>query len=679
MDHGRVVLDPGSVRLRSWRLTPALRGGAPASSGRALYNGALACTLALSLWMYWPTLQHGLFADDYVAMAILDGKFAAPRNRLDVFNFADGTPEDVAALQRLGSIPWWAPSDYRIAFMRPLSSALWHIDRALFGRSYGAYHAHSLFAFFLLVIAASVFYRRIMPAGVAAFATLMFALDDSHHFPVVWLSNRGGIYALFIGVLALLAHLRWREEGRPVYGWLSGALVCIGLLFGEWALSMLAYVLAYELLGASGPLRKRAPALLPSLLPSAVFLISRALLHYGARGSGAYIDPGAEPMRFIEALGERIPLFIADMLWNVPAEWWDHGTPWRDQILGWWMIPPSLWIQLPGWHFFQYTFGLLSMLVLAAAVRFIYPGLSSSERRHVRWLLLGSAGALMPVVGSFLSTRLTISAYFGLAPVFALVLRQIARRLRALGSPRLLNFAACYAVVAIILHVQVFAPLRDDIQAQVDGQAVTTEWALAAELDPAQLEKQRVFLLAGAEFTSTFFFSYIWSSHGRPQPLSYYPITTAPSAQFIERTGPAELRLSSLGGRYLSSGHEEMFHSPDRTWLEGQWQAQPGLSIMAEQVDAGLPRALRLRFERPLEDPSYVFLVAAPYGLVRFYPPPLGVQRLVQRAAHPSWVALDNHRYISRIWPLPEALFYGSVPGFVMYKPRERFMGIRLP
>jgi hypothetical protein len=312
-------------------------------------------------------------------------------------------------------------------------------------------------------------------------------------------------------------------------------------------------------------------------------------------------------------------------------------------------------------------------------VRFVYPGLTLDERRHLRWLLLGSIGALFPVVGSFLSTRLTISAYFGLAPLFALIMREVARRLRAADARHWLRLAGCYVLVAIILHVQVFAPLSDDIQAQVDGQTITTEWALAAELDPAKLANQRVFLLAGAEFTTSFFFSYIWSSHDRPLPLSYYPLSTAPSAQFIERTGPAELRLRSLGGPYFSSGHEAMFRSPVHTWLEGQWQELPGVSIMAEQVDNGLPRTLRLRFERALEDPSYVFLVAAPYGIVRFLPPPLGVQRLVQRASHPSWVALDNHRYITRILPIPDMLFYGSVPGFVMYKPRERFMGIRLP
>src|SRR4051794_26224774 len=102
-----------------------------------LYLPCLGLILALLLWFYAPSLHDGLFADDYVAMAIMEGKFAAPRKLLDLFNFADGTTEDVRTLRRLGSLPWWAPDDFRIAFLRPLSSAAWYFDRWAFGSHYG--------------------------------------------------------------------------------------------------------------------------------------------------------------------------------------------------------------------------------------------------------------------------------------------------------------------------------------------------------------------------------------------------------------------------------------------------------------------------------------------------------------------------------------------------------------
>lgn len=635
-----------------------------------LWTASVVLSLALSLWLFWPTLHDGLYADDFLAEAMLNGSFAVPRGPLDLFNFADGTTRDVSALKRLGSLPWWSPPDLRIAFLRPLSSALWHVDRALFGEHYGAYHAHSLLVFALLVIASAALYRKLLPSLPAALATLMFALDDSHHFPVVWLSNRGGIYASLFGVLALLAHLQWRTRGQLRYALLSAGAVCIALAFGEWALPMLAYIAAYELLGAEDSWRKRALALLPSALPAAVFLVLRAALQYGARGSGAYIDPGVDAKRFLFTVLHRIPTFVADMIWNTPSEWWDHGTPWRDAILSRWLIPPRVWAELPSWHFFQLALGVLGLAAIGFGLRFCAAGLSAAERRTVRWMLLGSLGALVPVVGSFASTRLTIAAFLGLTPLMALVLREVGRRLRAAARLRPLGFAGYYLIVLAIVHNQFYEPLQANVEAQVDHYATASQWVLGAELDPALVPKQRVILLAGSEFTTTFYFAYIWAHHGRPLPAAYYPITSTPCAHYVERVGPNELVLRALGGYYLESGAENMFRSPERIWREQESTVLgDDVRITAEQVTNGVPGVLRLTFARPLDDPSYVFLIAVQHGLVRFHAPPLGQQMLLARASDPSWTAMDRFRYVMRVAPLPHMLSYTTVPGFVLYDP----------
>ena len=632
--------------------------------------------LATLLWFYWPTLHDGLFADDYIAVAIMEGKFAAPRGALDLFNFADGTAEDVRALRRLGSLPWWAPDDYRIAFLRPLSSASWQLDRLLFGRHYGAYHAHSLLAFFSLVVSASLLYRRLLGPIPALLATAIFAVDDSHRFPVLWLSNRGGIYALLFGVLALHAHLSFRERGSVRHALVCALCVSIGLLFGEWVLPMLAYIVAYELLAAAGSWRRRALSLLPSLLPALLFLIARARLHYGARGSGAYVDPGLEPVRFALSVLHRVPVFFADMFWNVPSEWWDHGTPWRDRLLGMWIIPPEIWLQLPGWHFFHLLLGGAALLALGFGVYFCWPSLAAGERRALRFLLVGAVAALVPVVGSFPSTRLTIAAYLGLAPLFALVLRELALRLRALPfTPSLrfgLKLAAYSVMLGAIFHMQLKAPFEHNVQAQCDHYASTGEWVWAAEIDPARVSEQRVVMLAGGEFTTTFFFSYIWAHSGRPLPRSYLPITACPCAHYLERTADNELLLRALGASYLGSGEENMFHSPQRVWAEGETVELDGLRVRAENVVGGLPTVLRLTFERSLDDPSYVFLVAAPFGIVRAQLPRPGEQYLLARAADPSWSEIERHRFVSRLMPVPEMLHFGSFPPFLVYEPPSR-------
>ena len=640
-----------------------------------VYLPCVGLILALLLWFYAPTLRDGLFADDYIALAIMDGQFAAPRNSLDLFNFADGTAEDVRALRRLGSLPWWAPDDYRIAFMRPLSSAAWHFDVWAFARNYGAYHAHSLAVLFALVVSASFLYRKLFPAGVALFATLVFAVDDSLQFPVLWLSNRGGLYALFFGTLALHAHLRFREQNQPAFALLSALSVGVGLLFGEWAIPMLAYVVAYELVAAKGPLFRRALALLPTFVPTLLFLAARAFFHYGARGSGAYVDPGIDPVRFWLSVTHRVPVFFADMLWNVPSEWWDHGTPWRDWILSLWLFPPEIWVQLPDWHVFQLLLGAAALAALGLAFLFCKNGLSADEQRNMRFLMLGAIGAPVPVVGSFPSSRLTIGAYMGVAPAFALLMREVARRLSALRwSPRL-DFAARFLgyvlMVAVVVHLQLYAPLQANVQAQVDHYATSGAWVQSAEIDARTLPEQRVFLLSGGEFTTTFFFSYIWSHAGMPLPRSYYPLTACPCASQVTRSAPNELTLRGMGAFYLASGEENMFQSPRRLWSEGETVVLDDMRVRAEEIVEGRPSRLRFTFDRDLEDPSYVFLTALPIGIVRWIPPPMGEQVLLPRASESNWPSLEHYRDYVRIAPVPEMLHYGSIPAFLGFDPRQ--------
>jgi hypothetical protein len=627
------------------------------------------------LWFYAPTLHDGLFADDYIALAIMEGKFAAPRALLDLFNFANGSPEDVRALRRLGSLPWWAPDDYRIAFMRPLSSAAWYFDHWLFGRNYGHYHAHSLVVLFALVLSATFLYRRLFPAGVALFATLLFAVDDSLQLPVLWLSNRGGLYALFFGTLALHAHLQFREGGKPLYALLSALAVSVGLLFGEWAIPMLAYIAAYELVAARGRLRTRAFALLPTALPTLLFLGARAYFQYGARGSGAYVDPGVDPMRFLASMTHRIPVFFADMLWNVPSEWWDHGTPWRDWILSLWLFTPEIWVRFPDWHFFQLLLGAAALLALGLSFQFYRKGLTAEEQRNIRFLLLGTIAALVPVVGSFPSSRLTVAAYMGIAPAFALFMRELARRLRALPWSRTFGFGARFmsyaAGVAVVVHFQLYSPLQANIAAQVDHYMTTGQWVQAAELNTSNLPEQRVFMISGSEFTTTFFFSYIWAQAGFPLPKSYYPITACPCANLVTRSAHNELVMRGMGALYLASGEENMFQSPYRLWQEGETVQLDAMRVRAEQVVDGHPSRLRFTFDRTLEDPSYVFLIALPFGIVRWFPPAIGQQMLVPRAADPHWRSLENHRDYVRIAPVPEMLHYGAVPGFLTFDPRR--------
>ncbi len=633
------------------------------------YACAVAGVLAVGSSVLAPTLELGLVSDDYMAVAVTRGEFAAPRHPLDAFNFAIGTASDTLAIKRLGSLPWWSPDDFRVAFLRPLSSALWHVDRALFGADLVAYHAHSIAVWMLLVVGASAFHRRWLPLPTALVATAIFALDQSQHAPVLWLCNRGALYAVLIGMCGLWAHLRWRQSGRTRFASLSALAATVGVLFGEWVLPMFAYVAAYELCRRERPWLQRGLGTWPTALPALVFLVVRAVLGYGAYGSGIYVDPLATPGRFLALLFTRIPVFAADLLANLPSEWWDRGSPWRDRILRLDAIPPPLWNALPSWHAFHCALGVLALVAFGRLLLLTLRELPRVQRETATWLALGALLSLVPVAGSFPSTRLTLAAMFGLAGVLALVLRYLVGRLLASAPGPLGRFLALWTLVIALGYAQLIAPLRTSMAADVAGLSSARAWVLSAELDDARVAGQRVMMLASSEFITTYFWAYTWHYHGRPMPRSYYPISTSATAHDIERPEPNVLIVRPLGARLLESPGEQMFRAPELTWLQGQRVVMPGMEVRIEDTRDGYPTAIRLTFDVPLEDPSLVFLTSTTKGFRRAELPAVGQLLRLPAPARPDFLELLNARELERFGPLPEALWYVPAPWFLDYQP----------
>ena len=636
-----------------------------------LYAAVLGATLLAGLALFSPSLSQGMFADDFVATAMLDGTFAAPRGPLDLFNFASGEPDDVALLKRMGSVPWWAPDDFRVSFMRPLSSALWHVDRALFGSWYTGYHLHSLFAWVLLACAAALLYRAVLPLSVGLIALPMFALDHSLHFATTWLSNRGGLYATAVGTLAMVCHLRARERGRAGWLALSALLWAIALAFGEWAFPMLAYALAYELFSPppASTMRARALALAPAVTLGVAFLVARAKLGYGATGSGAYVDPADETGKFLLALVGRVPVFIADMLFNVQSSWWDHGSPWRQTMLELDIVSPRTWMSAPGWRFFHSAIALAACVLAIALHRWLVRPLPERERQRITFLIAGGLLSLVPVVGSFPSTRLTMAAFLGFAPLIALTLRALIVRAYAACTRSAPRAALAYAGAWLIALMHVVDPLAQPIGPMIDHHRTTVKWVDRAPLDDRTVGEQHVYLLASSEFTTTFFFAYIWAALGHPSPKTLEPLTTAPHALEIARTGPRSLLMATLGGVMLASGQEHMFRSPLVPVRAGDRFRAASFSAQVAREEGGQALAIEFTFDRPLDDPSMVLLVATPLGLERWQPPAIGQNDRVPRAAGPSWPGLEHALQLATIGVPSEAISYRPTPPAVLFDP----------
>ena len=264
-------------------------------------------SLLAALGLTLPTAWLGFMSDDFIHLLILEG-FPAPGTPWDLFRFAGGDPAETQRLMDEGPYPWWTLPELKIAFWRPLSSALETLDYRLFGRDALGYHLHSV-AWYLAVVALfGALLRRWMPGSLAMLALLLFAMDDSHLLPVGWISNRNALVSTALALAGLWLHLEWREAGKRQALPLSLLALAVSLTAGESALGVFAYVLAYELLGDKGGVKERLRAIAPAALLGLVYLVVYKLNGYGAHGSGSYMDPVGEPGRFLVGALARVPV-----------------------------------------------------------------------------------------------------------------------------------------------------------------------------------------------------------------------------------------------------------------------------------------------------------------------------------------------------------------------------------
>ncbi|UCG32349.1 MAG: hypothetical protein JSU68_11855, partial [Phycisphaerales bacterium] len=273
-----------------------------------------------------PSLRLGWLLDDDFHRAALTRPDipALSRSPADLFAYIKRDEAANRAAKAVGMLPWWSPEDLRIAFFRPLTSLSHWLDYQLWPHTPSLMHLHSLVWFGGVVAAAAFFYRRMLGAAwVAGLAALLFAVDDAHSLPAVWLANRNALLGALFGLLTLMIHDRWRRDG-----WWPGAILAplallLGLLSKESTAAIGAYLLAYALFLDRGGWFGRLCSLLPAALMGVMWWWAYKHSDYGAVGSAWYIDPTADPVQFVQAVAARAPLLLA-WQWLVPSDLqWD--------------------------------------------------------------------------------------------------------------------------------------------------------------------------------------------------------------------------------------------------------------------------------------------------------------------------------------------------------------------
>lgn len=561
--------------------------------------------LALALLLTAPSLWVGLQLDDYFHWGLVTQQnpvldTASPASPYGLFSFLDGDPGRVLDLTNLGLLPWWTFPEVKYAFWRPLTEFTHGIDYRLWPSQPWLMHLHSLLYFALLLWSAFHLYARLQPDAprrthsALFWSALLFALSYGHGVPVGWLANRNALLGGLFLVLTLYCHHQWRVQERGILDLRAVLLFIAGLLCGEMAVSTGAYLLAYVLFLDRGKWSERLASILPYGLAGLIWLGVRAMLGYGAQGSGHYLDPLATPRLFLEWLIPRGLDLLGGLFFVVPPELAGQLTTDRLPLFG----------------------GLFLLLVLAA-------GPLLRRDRRARFWLAGALLSLLPVASTVPHSRLLLAASLGAAGFLGLWLA--AWRQRQLWTvPGLQFFTHILAGVMILLNLGLSALLLpvETLSIRLLGDSTINRGALAWQL-PDDPDATTPILLNPPLSSVGGYLNGVRSYHGYPVAARTWLLASGVQPLTLTVIGTRAFDLASPRGLY-DPVNEGMLRGPQAPLAEGDSVRLSGMIITVMDAKDGVPTRARYQFAQPLDSTAYRFYHWAGGQLLDCTLPPKG-------------------------------------------------------
>jgi len=578
-----------------------------------------------------PSLSGGLRMDDYsIRAAVLgsDDLISISRSPWDPFNFLDGDPESHFALVDSGIIPWWSDPECRLAFFRP-GTALTHIvDFHLWGDWPWLMHVHSIAWYALLIWMACIFYRRMFrdheTTWIWVLAGVLFAVDEAHGVAVGWLANRNSLVAGVFGIAALIVYDRWRRDGWRPGAVLAPVALGVALLSKEAAICVTAYLLAYAVFLDRGRWLRRLASLLPCACVTVAWYTMYKLLGYGAFASGAYIDPGHDPVAFLGAVIERAPFLLMGQWSMLGAEVSLVASPEARQVF-WWVAVAMI--------------GIVAVLV----------GPLVARSRLARFWTAGMLLSVSPACVVFPGNRLLLFVGLGGLALLAQFLAGIVENAAENASwmPRARNWrrlARCAAYFFIVVHL-VLSPLSFPVAVNSMATLGKIPRELADSLpDDPELAGQRVVLVNSWSWMGDTAMLQMRQVEGGALPGSLLNLCPATYPATLHRTDARSLIVRPGGGffpppnvaksaaprpafavEYVLRTLDILTRSPSRPMQLGETVQLSGVTIEITALCAdGRPAEATFRFDVPLEDPSLRWLRRTDGEFVPFTPPAVG-------------------------------------------------------
>jgi hypothetical protein len=540
-----------------------------------------------------PALGLGLFLDDLTHRWMMQGKArevlqADPRWAL--FKFV-ASPEEVRVGVQEGYWPWWTTPDFRLAFMRPLSSLSHALDYRWLELPPWVMHAENIAIYVGVVLVVAALARRLVGGLGAGIATLAFALDDAHAMPVGWIANRNALFATLFGLGAVLSHVRADREGWRAGRVVGPVLFALGLASGEVATGALAYLAAYALVLDERPWPVRARALAPYGALTVGWAVLYKALGYGAAAGAFYIDPVGQPGAFARAVVVRLPVLIGAQLGPLPSD-----------VLA--NAPASATVTLA-------CCGLALVTVLVAS---FWP---LTRDPVARFGALGTLLALVPTCAVFPSDRSLLISGLGASVLVGRLVawtfeerRRLDRRALAWGLVGVHLILAPLLVPARLyaLHAFAAAPIRR-----------------AAQTFPAGAEGKTLVVLGAPDPLVLSFMQVLGEEAGRAPPVRLRLLAIAVRGEHTCRRVDDRRLEMTLSEGFIQEPIGAMFRGPDTPMHVGDEVHVDGFDVkVLDVLPDGRARTVVFTFAEPLESPSYAWMTWKGKGFSAVTPPPPG-------------------------------------------------------
>jgi hypothetical protein len=435
------------------------------------------------------------------------------------------------------------------------------------------------------------------------------------------LANRNALVSAVFGFAAVAAWVRWRERGdRRAWAWSLVALV-VAFAAGEYALCAVVYLLAYELVGATGSWRVRARALIGPMAVTLGWAALHRALGYGAYASAIYVDPLREPAAYLHAVADRVPLLVAEMVGAVPS---------GELAFVPWIAAYQVWL------------GPAAVVLMAMLLPGVWRRLDREARRRTTWMLVAAVASILPVAPSITSSRLLLLPALAGHVVLAAVFVDAWDRVRAASRSATTHLRAVVVGALAMAHL-VVAPWVAVRQSLAIGRLhdATRAFASSIDLDPARVADQRLVVLTANDPMTLVYPPLVRWLDGKPMPRAWWVLSMAPYPHRLHRIGPATIELEVVGGAMLRGPVERLFRRGDMPLAPGASIELDGLTItVLSTAPDGAPTRVRYAFDRPVDDASIQFLLVTQAGIVRYPMGPVGATMPIPPAALPvplSW------------------------------------------